>query len=349
MKVLFLCFTPYHIKVSNWLSKNRYNKFERTIILSSFTCIDKDRLYSFVPENLYDSSYYYHLNYKISEVIKKPIKYKRIYMEELFDFLENVDKINPDHIVYFSDNPIPYQKLFNKMKIKGKKLVFVEEGTAIYLNEYKFSVKEKWQFYIRKLLFNDKESRLFYHGRGGYEDIVILREPDLFNSEAEKIRISSEEFKEIILNSIKINFNIEKESSLFCPGYTTYNKSIRNKIYEEIFDYYYKSRKNLYVKLHPAEKEINQIRSLIKEYEPYVKFIDKLNITSEDIIYDSNIKEVISDFSSILINAYYLRKDIYLTSYANMLKKKYGVQINFSCSIFDKLFLEGKIKSFGGY
>jgi hypothetical protein len=283
----------------------------------------------------------------MNKVIKKPLLYIQKYRNDLNNFLKAVDKIEPEYIIYFSDNPIPYQILFNKMEMKEKKLILVEEGTALYLNKYKFSLKEKLSFYIRKKIFKDKTARLFQYGKGNYEDIIILREPELINSRAQKIKITPEQYKQIFLTDKKgIDKFISNGGALFCPTYTTYNINIRNKVYNDIFRHYFNAKKDLYIKLHPAERNINYVKELADKYGSYIKFIDDFSITSEDIIIASEIDEVVSDFSSVLINAYYLKENIKLISYMNLLKDKYNIKTNFSYSIYDKLYLEGRIEDF---
>ncbi|AGB18531.1 polysialyltransferase family glycosyltransferase [Thermoanaerobacterium thermosaccharolyticum] len=345
MNVIFLCFTPYHIKVSNWLSKTKFREYRRYIILSSFTCIEEDKLRCFLEQNLYNNIDYYHLNYKMSEVLKKPLLYIQKYRSDLSNFFKKVDKIDPVYIIYFSDNPIPYQILFNKLKTNEKKLVLVEEGTALYLNKYKSSLKEKLSFYIRKKIFKDKTARLFQYGKGNFEDIIMLREPELIDNRVQKIKITPEEYRQIFSTNKKDINKFINQGALFCPAYTTYNINIRNKVYNDIFRHYFNAKKDLCIKLHPAEKNTNYVKDLAAKYGPYVKFIDDFSITSEDIIIRSEINEIVSDTSSVLINAFYLKDNIRLISYINLLKDKYNINLNFNYSIYDKLYLDGKIEN----
>lgn len=333
---LFLCFTPYHIKVSNWLIKNKLTDHENYIILS---LRDYKDLITFLSKELYKEYHYYHLNYRIREVIRRPIYYKKLLTTELSEFINTAKSIDPDFIYYFSDNPIPYQILLKEMKNKGKKTVFVEEGLAFYTNEYKFNLKEKIYFNIGKYLFNCFDVKLYPHGQGNLEDIIIAREPELKKSDAEKIKIKREDFIEIFKqNYTDVSHLIKTEkSALLCPAGTTYSLSIRNKVYEDIFKYYVKRNKKLYVKLHPSERHVEEVRKLVDEYKPLIELIERNDITSEDIILCNNIDEVISDMSSSLVNAYYLRSDIEIYTYVNYLKNKYKVRIPAEITIFNYL------------
>lgn len=175
--------------------------------------------------------------------------------------------------------------------------------------------------------------------------MVYLREPDLIESKSEKIKMSNEDFKEIVMQSYKeIDFDIAPDSMLLSPAGTVYHKDIMLNIFEEIFIYSKSRKRILYVKLHPAERYINEIKELIMKYKDNVIYIEDNKYTSEDFILNENITTIISDYSSTLINAHYLRSDIELLSYMYRLYEKYSVDLGLNISILEKLFNEGVIK-----
>ncbi len=80
------------------------------------------------------------------------------------------------------------------------------------------------------------------------------------------------------------------------------------------------------------------------KYKDNVIYIEDNKYTSEDFILNENITTIISDYSSTLINAHYLRSDIELLSYMYRLYEKYSVDLGLNISILEKLFNEGVIK-----
>ena len=215
----------------------------------------------------------------------------------------------------------------------------------MYLKKEKFNFKNYILYLVRKHLFKVYKSRFFTHAKGGYEDMVYLREPDLIESKSEKIKMSNEDFKEIVMQSYKeIDFDIAPDSMILSPAGTVYHKDIMLNIFEEIFIYSKSRKRILYVKLHPAERYINEIKELIMKYKDNVIYIEDNKYTSEDFILNENITTIISDYSSTLINAHYLRSDIELLSYMYRLYEKYSVDLGLNISILEKLFNEGVIK-----
>ncbi|KKK38900.1 hypothetical protein WQ57_06000 [Mesobacillus campisalis] len=348
MKILYLCFTPYHIKVSNYLSKTEYKSDENHMILSSCSGINENTLKKFVKITQYKTLNYTDIELSLREGVKLGASYFKKYKSSIEHFIKTIKEQEYDKIVYFSDNPIAYQLLFNDIKQNSvnTKLMFVEEGTGIYLKNYRYPFRYKILIFLAKILFNNNNIRVFMHGKGGFEDEVLLREPELIESKGKKIKLSKDEFREILINNdCTENFVLEK-GSLFCPSFIINDPKVRNKAFNEIFLCYYQKREFLYVKLHPSEREVDSLQKLVESYDGYIIILNRDDLTSEDIIVNPNIKEVISDVSSSLINAYYLRDDIKIISYQNILIKKYGLKFKFKYSIFENMVENGIIKHF---
>uniref|UniRef100_UPI0013DE6224 hypothetical protein n=1 Tax=Romboutsia sp. Marseille-P6047 TaxID=2161817 RepID=UPI0013DE6224 len=70
MKVVYLAFTPYHIKLCNYISKHKFLNDKNTIILSSFTGIEEDKLKEHIDIKNYTSTEYFKLNCNYKELLK---------------------------------------------------------------------------------------------------------------------------------------------------------------------------------------------------------------------------------------------------------------------------------------
>ncbi len=138
-----------------------------------------------------------------------------------------------------------------------------------------------------------------------------------------------------------INIKINDNSILLSPAGTTYNRNVMIKIFEDIFKEY--KNRSIYVKLHPAERYVEDIKGLIDRYSNVI-LLDDNSYTSEDFLMNKAITTIISDYSSTLINAYYLRTDLQLISYIEELKDKYKIDLGLKISIFDKLLYKGNIE-----
>lgn len=75
MKILYLCFTPYHIKASNFLSKTRYKCDENHLFLSSCSGINENILKKFVAVNNYRVVTYTDIELSLRQGIREGIKY----------------------------------------------------------------------------------------------------------------------------------------------------------------------------------------------------------------------------------------------------------------------------------
>lgn len=226
-------------------------------------------------------------------------------------------------------------------------IMLVEEGTARYIKSFKASNKLKIKHEIDKFIYGNNGVELIHHGQNNKVDAVYLREPDLIkykNKNIKKIKITNDEFRNMITYSAKKVVIENKNSVLFAPTTTTYNKKYMLEIYDKIFEYYYNSKKHLYIKLHPAEKYIDQIIQCTEKYNEYIHFLNDKGSTSDDYILNENIDTIISDYSSSLINACYLRSDINILTYCDILEKQYKIKNNVKLSIFDMFINKGKIK-----
>lgn len=341
MKIIFLTFTPYHIRVSNYLAEAKYKKDVKKIIFSSITGITEQRLKEFISEKSFQYNQYYNLDYYY---IFKFIKNIKKNIAELNSFIDDVIRFQPDKVVFFSDEPIAYQVLFHKLH-KDIIKMFVEEGTGIYINVARQSRREGLKKQIQKILLNDYSIRNFVHGQGNFENEVLLREPDLVKTESKKIKLTNEEFREIFDNHKEFNLD---EGALLCLT-DLYNINLRKNFLKDIFEFYNKRNIKLYIKFHPADLLIDETKQIIndyyKNYHYDIEVIEE-NCTSEDLILCPKIKEIISDLSSCLINACYLRDDVNVITYINLLGKKYKYNFKVSYSIYNKLINEGKIKYF---
>lgn len=337
MKNLFFCFTPYHVRVSNCLAKRLKND-SNYIITFKNSNINTFINTKFFEEN---SSFFTDRIEKIK--VKEYLlnwKYIKDTREEYDNFYEYVNNINPDNLFIFSDNAIYFQKILSKI---NSKVILVEEGTALYLNCSKYTIKEKIGFEIMKrLVYRYSNAKLFTHGKGGYEDFILAREPELLDNNSKKIKMTKEFIREVFYNYKKIKL---EEGYLYSPAGTIYNKNKMLLITEYIFKLFYENNIILYVKLHPREVYENDIVKLSKKYKEYVKIIDDKKITSEDIILSENIKGVISDYSSMLINAPYLRDKFEIYTTLNIMKEIYKIDIDLNISILNLFRKKGIIKN----
>lgn len=347
--IVFWCFTPYHIKVANFLCDSKFKDANKYIILSSFSDVDEEVLMSFINISLYKEVKYINLNYTIKAIFSNPYKNIKKIRNEVIKFEEFNNYIQPSEVLIFSDEPIPYQKYLNSIRNKHIKITLVEEGTAIYLDEttYKFGVKKIVSFYIRKFIYGYDKARIFMHSRGEFEDCIIARRPELINIDrsVERVKLCDEEFKKI--NNVSNKFNIEIDGDnnyIFAPSCTIYNKKIMKKCFEDIFKKFSKENINLYVKLHPSEKYKGDIINLISRYNKNVFLLNDNSITTENLLSTSYFKGIISDTSSILVNAVYINKDIKTITYKNYLEYKYKYKFKFNIIILEK-FIEDKIIS----
>ena len=265
----------------------------------------------------------YNFNFRGFDFIKNIYKfrsYRNTFRVELDKVIKLIQKHNPNEVVIYSDDLVPYQLIINYIKsnMHNTKIMLVEEGTARYIESFKASIKLKIKHQIDKLVYGNKGVELIHHGQNNNIDIVYLREPDLVNYEnknIKKIKITNTEFRNMIIYSAKEVLIEYKNSALFAPTTTTYNKKYMIEIYDKIFKYYNYNKKHLYVKLHPSEKYINEIIDIIKKYEKYVHYISDTSTTSDDYLINENIDTIISDYSSTMINACYLRDDINILTY----------------------------------
>nr|WP_317331740.1 polysialyltransferase family glycosyltransferase [uncultured Romboutsia sp.] len=345
-KIVFIALTPYHIKVSNYLAKTKYSNNNKRIIITPFRYANKEMLENTLQKDLYDDIIYYDFNYSTKNVMKNFYKNRKNALRELKEFEKSIINYKPELLVYYNDQPIPYQSVFMKVKkYLNCKLMLVEEGLGMYLKSEKFNLKNYILYIVRKYLFGVYKAKFFVHGKGGYEDIVYLREPNLINAKSNKIKMTNDEFKGIVKQSYQeVDFDILPNSILLSPAGTIYNKEIMLSIFEIIFKYSKSKNKTLYLKLHPAERYIDEIKALVMRYEESVVYIDDNRYTSEDFILNKNINTIISDYSSTLINAYYLRDDIELYSYMNILENEYNINLGLDITILEKLFNENIIK-----
>lgn len=351
MKTLYLCFTPYHIKVSNYLSEIDYENNGNHLLLSSFAGVPEEKLRKFVEMDHFLTLDYIDPMFSLRQLRLHGWSYIRDCRERVNSFVQVVIAAQYEKIVYFSDDPVAVQILFNDLKKlpNPPEFMFVEEGTGIYLINFTFTFKHKLLIHLARRFFNRSDIRLLRHGEGGYEDKVLLREPDLFKSKGEKIKLTKEEYRKIIFDHPKFMDMEILEGSFFCPSNIVDCIESRNRAFNEVFSHYYTNKKHLYVKWHPSEKNAESIREIIHGYDGYIHLIDYDGITAEDVVVHPNIKEVLSDISSVLINAYYLRDDIRITSYYPLLRKKYGINIIYQYSIFNNMVEKGIITSFLGY
>ena len=353
MKIIFLAFTPYHIKVCNYLANKENFKNRKKIILSSFSSVDYDVLRSKLDNKAFDEIEYYNLNYNIKDIIKNISLIKKMKIE-LEQFVDSVEYFNPDKIYYFSAQPIPYQYLFNKLKEKNTKLTLVEEGLGLYNKDSNFKTKQKIQFIIRKLIYGKKNINIHPIFGGNYESEIIALEPKLVNAHKKnihRIKLSREEYKSIIYNNPKLNKILDlvnyNNSTLMAPVCTneSYPKGAIEYIFNTIFYTYTIKKKHIYLKLHPADKNKEIIRNIVNKYNKYVHMIEDKSITSEELLMSDQIDEVISDFSSTLINAHYSDRNVKLITYYNLIEESYGVKI-IKNNLFEYMVEYGIIEKF---
>lgn len=350
MKVIFMAFTPYHIRLSNLIANEYYKNQDKKIIISSFSGLSFEKLNKFINYEIFKNVKYFNLNYNIKLLFQEYSYILKKYKEELKGFIDEFDLIDGDIIVYFSDQPIPYQIIMNKYKNKCK-LIMVEEGIGTYNKVKKISLKNKIHFEIRKFIFSYKQAKLYPLGKGGYENEIIALEPQLINKEEisiNRIKINKDLYLKYIASDKKNHIDIKEKSTLLSPLCMSfvYKENIIYKIMEDIFVVYEDVfRKHLYIKLHPADKSDRCIKKILctRKWE-FIHLIEDDSLTSEDLVLNLNIDEVISDFSSTLINSYYLKSTINLTSYYNLIKDKYNCDLNVDNELFNYMISKKIIK-----
>lgn len=354
MRNLFIVFTPYHIKVSNYLSNSIFGEkdcINMLMVLENMHS-SKEVLEGFIEYK----NYFYFLSADLSSIslkilFKDYFRNKYILKNNLDILTKTITDFNPDNIIYFSDNPIPMQILLNVHENSTK--FFVEEGLAMYTYNKRITVKEMITHIFYKKILKNKKLKLFCHGEGNFENVVIAREPDIIKNVTPQyfIKISREMFKKIIYtNNSLYDINIRMEKNAFlCPAGTEYGIEKLNYIYSEIFEFYISKNIKIFVKLHPSEKYINEIVEIISNYPNKVFLIEDKKVTSEDIIIVGKPSIIISDYSSTMINSVYLFENVEIVSYYGMMQQKYGIDMGFKSLLFNKLVNEGKIKQFKDY
>ncbi len=143
-KIVFIAFTPYHVKVSNYLAKTKFPNSKKRIIITPFRYASKESLLSIIQKKYYDDVILHEFNYSTKDVIKNMYSNMKKAVNELCIFEGDVINYRPDILIYFNDQPIPYQHVMRKIKTNKNlkcKLMFVEEGLGMYLDNEKFNFK----------------------------------------------------------------------------------------------------------------------------------------------------------------------------------------------------------------
>ncbi|MEG0297761.1 MAG: polysialyltransferase family glycosyltransferase [Clostridium sp.] len=345
MKKLYLAFTPYHIKASNYIAQELNKDSENLIILSSFTCIEKDQLIKYIKKDSYTEVLYYRLLHTAKNMLLK----NRAIKSEVNEFFNKCIEFNADEVFLFTDQPVIYKELVSKLKEKNKDIIItlVEEGLAPYVvSESEKDANDQKKFaFITSTLLGLKKYKYNSHAKSDFLTNIMVREPNLIDTKVNKITINDEMFRGIV--EFKSN-HIEEikcdTCSVLLPSGMWYSNEIRMELFESIFKSYYDAKCELIINLHPADEYYDMVKELSSKYSQYIILLEKGKYMSETLLGDSRIKEVISDYSSVLVNAIYLRSDIEAISYGNILKDVYGVDSFATVSLFDYLYNHGKIK-----
>ena len=346
MNILYMVVTPYHVKMSNYIASTMYKNQNNMIIATDMKHTKCDILYEFIDKNYFNKIEKYDYNIKIKEIIKSFKSSKKYLNNELENMNKAIDEFNPDVIIYFIDHEPVYQIVLSSFNAKK---IIVEEGLGIYAEDKKISIKEWVIYLLNKLIYRRYKFKLVSLGKSGLEDAVYAREPELTNTiNGLGMKISKDEYRKIFYKENDDLLNLELNSNLFCPSLINYNIKTAKLIYEDIFKDYFENKKILYIKLHPAEVNINWIKSLSNKYRPYIRLIENKSITSDDLIMSDSIKSIISDYSSILINAPYMREDLELITCLDIMQSKYNIDINFKSKIFREFINKGVIKTYKG-
>lgn len=351
MKTLYLCFTPYHIKVANYFAKLNRETDENHLYLTSSAGIPEEKQRKFVETDLFRTVDYADIELSLRKASKEGFGYFKRCKARINSFVKDVEDAHYEKIVYFSDDPIAFQIIFNHYKQRSDrpKFIFIEEGLGLYSYEVKFPLIYRALMGIARILFRNRHIKVYMHGKGGFEDEVILREPELFESKGKKIKLTNDDFRKIIDTDKYTDDLIPRKGVLFCPSFLIHDVSLRNEVFSGIFAHYTGMGKTVYVKIHPSEQDVDSLRKMLEEGNSDVIFISRDGLTAEDIILNPNINEVVSDLSTALINTHYLREDVKMTSYYYMLIKKYKMKFNFGFSIFDNMIQKGIIERYMGY
>lgn len=349
MNVLYMVITPYHVKMSNYIASTMYRDDNNMIIMTDTKHTRCDILKKFIDLDRFISIEAYNYNIKCKEILTSFIENSKKLNLELENMIKSIDKFNPDVIIYFVDHEPVYQIVLELFKNRSKKII-VEEGLGIYADYSKKDIKSKIIYKLYRAVYKKYKFRNLRLGESGYEDFVYAREPELTNiKNGTAINISRNEYKKIFSENLNKNIILNAIGTLFCPSLINYKIEKAKMIYKDIFEYYYNNKETLYVKLHPAERNIQWIENLSLEYAPYIKFIDKTDITSDELLVNHNIKAVISDYSSLLINAPYIREDLTCITYLGMMQNEYKIKVDFKSKLFKYLLDKGIIKSFKNY
>lgn len=309
-------------------------------------------LRNFSSKGNYNHILEYNFNY-INESILSNFKEKRLFLNsQLDEMVKESLNFSPDRVVYFNEAYSYIQILINKLHKTEN--VLVEEGINMYADSDKISFRRKMNYIISKIIFKDKNFKLCNVARGGFEDTIIAREPNLVNTECKrKIPITKEDFRKIVvtnkknIGNIMINGNI-----LICPTLTIFSKNKVEPLYDEIISYYYNNfDKHIFLKLHPAEKYLYEIEKVVNKYSDKVSVIKDKNITSEDLILSGDLSILVSDYSSTLVSAVYLLDNTDIVTYYPIMKEKYNIVLRGiqGMSFIAKLIKDNKIRSFKDY
>lgn len=96
------------------------------------------------------------------------------------------------------------------------------------------------------------------------------------------------------------------------------------------------------MKLHPSLRNNEECKKYIKKYK-YVFLIEDDSYCAEEIVINTYIDSVLSDFSSVLINIPSIDESIKCYTYKNFLNKYVGKECFPKVSLFEKMLKNEKI------
>jgi hypothetical protein len=318
---------------------NLTNQPERTTMLVQFinsNIFSKFLTYSFHYSLVKDFLYLKHNRNRVASTYLR--------------FQQDVDVENFKRFVYFSDNPPIIQKILGENERRDLEYWLVEEGTALYINNEHFPLKDRIKILFDRYVYGSKHIKLYSHGRGGYAHTVVAREPNLMLIPKVENKIQ-DDFVGIFANSNE-NRNskeVTEKGYLLAPTpIYTKEPTLKYRIIKDVLHHFVTKRKKVYLKEHPSDANDYRIQLLVQKFTPYVEIINNVNLTAEDLLVNDNIIGVISDTSSVLVSAYYYKKrfnlELEIISYYNIVKERYNFDLGKQLVILDYLIENNDIK-----
>ncbi len=239
------------------------------------------------------------------------IKYHKIY--QFRKVLKNVkkitEKISPDIIVTFSDNPYIYQGVLKKW-ITRSKIVLMHEGSGDY-SENKIPFKNILGILTWKILLWPHYFKIAYRSYTGLYNNACIYFPELIKREfpLNKYKLPSVYFRNVFMK--RCSFDISPNSIMICFTGHSWFTGIKMQYFTRVLNTLDQLNRSIYLKLAPSQNQSDYFE-LLTGLRNTTLISDKHN-TAESYCLHENIDIIVSDLSSAVINAIFsgMRKEIY--------------------------------------